>query len=91
MPLLNTYLSNACDITPHCFKTTGRQFYQLKPEHSTAKLIAPCLQYDVAGGNKIYYHHYDSLGSVVALSDVNSDVVEMYEYDVFGRATIWDA
>jgi len=51
----------------------------------------PVCMIDVAAGNKIYYYHYDGLGSVVALSDVNSEVVEMYEYDVFGRATIWDA
>jgi hypothetical protein len=27
--------------TPRSFKTAGRQFYQLKQKHSTAKLIAP--------------------------------------------------
>ncbi len=32
-----------------------------------------------------YYYHYDGLGSVVALSDSSGDVVERYEYDVFGK------
>jgi len=50
----------------------------------------PVCMIDVAGGNKIYYYHYDGLGSVAALSDVNSEVVEFYEYDVFGQVTIWD-
>lgn len=32
-----------------------------------------------------YYHHFDGLGSVVALSDENGSVVETYSYDVFGE------
>ena len=32
-----------------------------------------------------YYYHYDGLGSVVALSDEFGDIVETYEYDVFGK------
>ena len=32
-----------------------------------------------------YYYHFDGLGSVVALSDVNSVIVERYSYDVFGE------
>ena len=39
----------------------------------------------------MYYYHFDGLGSVVALSDVNSVLVERYTYDVFGRPTIRDA
>jgi len=39
----------------------------------------------------VYYYHFDGLGSVVALSDVNSVLVERYTYDVFGRPTIRDA
>jgi len=46
---------------------------------------------DVADGNAVYYYHFDGLGSVVALSNVNGEVVEKYEYDVFGEATIYDA
>jgi RHS repeat-associated protein len=32
-----------------------------------------------------YYYHFDGLGSVVAISDSNSNVVEKYSYDVFGE------
>jgi len=38
-----------------------------------------------------YYYHFDGLGSVIALSDANNDIVERYSYDVFGEATIRDA
>ncbi len=38
----------------------------------------------VDGGETRYYYHYDGLGSVVALSNVNNEVVESYSYDVFG-------
>jgi len=31
------------------------------------------------------FYHYDGLGSVAALSDVNSVIVERYSYDVFGE------
>ena len=31
-----------------------------------------------------YYYHFDGLGSVVALTDTNADIVEQYNYDVFG-------
>jgi len=37
------------------------------------------------GSNAVYYCHFDGLGSVVALSDANSDIVERYSYDVFGQ------
>jgi len=33
----------------------------------------------------VYYYHFDGLGSVAALSDVNSVIVERYRYDVFGE------
>ena len=32
-----------------------------------------------------YYYHFDGLGSIIALSDVNSEIVETYSYDVFGE------
>ncbi len=40
---------------------------------------------DVTGGNAVYYYHFDGLGSVAALSNNNGEIVERYEYDVFGR------
>lgn len=39
---------------------------------------------DVAGGNVVYYYHFDGLGSVIAISDASADTVERYSYDVFG-------
>ena len=51
----------------------------------------PICMIDVAGGNAVCYYHFDGLGSVVALSDVNNVVVESYSYDVFGAPTIYDA
>jgi len=46
---------------------------------------------DVADDNEIYYYHYDGLGSVVALSKDNGEVVERYTYTAFGGVTIRDA
>jgi len=40
-------------------------------------------------GSDVYFYHFDGLGSVVALS--NGDIVERYEYDVFGDVTITDS
>ena len=40
---------------------------------------------DIADSNSVYYYHFDGLGSVAALSDVNGGVVERYSYDVFGE------
>ena len=45
----------------------------------------PICMIDVAHSNDVYYYHFDGLGSVVALSDVNSEIVETYSYDVFGE------
>jgi RHS repeat-associated protein len=51
----------------------------------------PICMVDVADSNAVYYYHFDGLGSVVALSDVNNVIVESYSYDVFGAPTIYDA
>jgi RHS repeat-associated protein len=40
---------------------------------------------DVAGGNAVYYYHFDGLGSVAALSDIIGDTVERYSYSAFGE------
>jgi len=45
---------------------------------------------DVTDSNKVYYYHFDGLGSVIALTDANGTFVEYYEYDAFGGPTIWD-
>ena len=36
----------------------------------------------------VYYYHYDGLGSVIALSDSSGNIVERYEYTVFGKHPI---
>jgi len=50
-----------------------------------------CLHINNGGVKKLYYYHYDGLGSVAALSDVNGTIVERYDYDVYGEPTIRDA
>lgn len=42
------------------------------------------------GGNT-YYYHKNHLGSVMALTDGNGNLVERYEYDPYGQPTILDA
>jgi len=37
------------------------------------------------------FYHKNALGSVIALSDENGDVVERYEYDAYGKPIIYDA
>jgi RHS repeat-associated protein len=44
----------------------------------------PIMMINVNGGETKYYYHYDGLGSVTALSNVNGQIVEQYHYDVFG-------
>jgi len=46
---------------------------------------------DVVDNNAVYYYHFNGLGSVVALSNNNSEIVERYSYGVFGEPTIYDA
>lgn len=38
-----------------------------------------------------YYYHRDALGSVTEVSNSSGTLVEQYEYDVYGAATIFDA
>jgi hypothetical protein len=42
-------------------------------------------RYDVADNNAVYYYHFDGLGSVIALSNENREIIERYSYDVFGE------
>ncbi len=45
----------------------------------------PIIMIAVSGETETpYYYHFDGLGSVIALSDSNGDLVEIYSYDVFG-------
>ena len=38
-------------------------------------------------GGQVYYYHKDALGSITALTDVNGQVAQTYEYDSFGSIT----
>lgn len=50
----------------------------------------PIVMIAVDGQNETkYYYHFDGLGSGRALSDADGDVVESYDYDVFGKPTIF--
>jgi RHS repeat-associated protein len=44
----------------------------------------PICMSDVVSG-KMYYFHFDGIGSVIALSDSNGTLVEQYSYDSFGK------
>jgi hypothetical protein len=35
----------------------------------------------------LHIYHFDDLGSVITLSNVNGGIVERYSYDVFGKPT----
>ena len=59
--------------------------------HFLENIDEPIIMIDVTDGSAVYYYHFDGLGSVVALSNTNSEVVETYSYDVFGEPTIRDA
>ncbi|HEY5895327.1 MAG TPA: RHS repeat-associated core domain-containing protein, partial [Chthoniobacterales bacterium] len=41
--------------------------------------------------NGILYYHQDGLGSTIALTDSNADVVESCHYDVFGKPTFFNS
>ena len=41
--------------------------------------------YNYNSPSGLYYFHFDGLGSIMALSDNDGDIVEKYEYDVFGE------
>jgi len=38
-----------------------------------------------------YYYHFDGLGSVIALSNENSEIAESYSYDAYGQPTIYNS
>ena len=50
------------------------------------RCLPSVLMIDCTGQSEVkYYYHFDGLGSVVALTDTNADVVERYSYNVFGE------
>ncbi len=47
-------------------------------------------RFPAAGTTAWFYYHLDPLGSVAGISDANGMLVERYEYDVYGKPTIYD-
>lgn len=41
--------------------------------------------------NSTYYYHTNNIGSVVAITNVSGAVVERYEYDAFGKRSIFNS
>jgi RHS repeat-associated protein len=44
----------------------------------------------MTSGGANYYYHADGLGSVTKITDVTGNLVESYQYDVFGTPTMYD-
>ena len=44
-----------------------------------------------ASETNTYYYLTDHLGSVLAITDSDGDVVETYDYDAWGRVQVYDA
>lgn len=40
---------------------------------------------DAADGNKVYFYHFDPVGSTLALTDANGAVTDAWAYDPYGR------
>jgi RHS repeat-associated protein len=40
---------------------------------------------DAAGGNKVYFHHFDRTGSTLALTDSSGTVTDTYAYSPYGE------
>jgi hypothetical protein len=70
-------------------QTTGRSVYDgngtvLRKYIYGLGINEPVCMINVANGHK-YHYHYDGLGSITALSNVNGVIVERYSYDAFGE------
>ncbi|MCP5101666.1 MAG: hypothetical protein GY943_39495, partial [Chloroflexi bacterium] len=44
----------------------------------------------MARSGQTFYYHRDALGSITEVSNASGTIVERYEYDVYGTATIYD-
>ena len=59
---------------------------QLQAEYVYGSGIDEVLTMDRSGST--YYYQYDGLGSVSEITDANGEIIEFYEYDPYGEATI---
>jgi RHS repeat-associated protein len=56
-----------------------------------AGIDEPLAMINVSDNNAVYYYHADRLGSIIAITDSAGNIVEKYDYDVFGSFTIYDS
>ena len=79
-----------------------RYFYdnaQIIEEQSATNLIRATYVYGnyidevltMDRGGQTFYYHQNNLYSVFALTDTNGAIVESYQYDAYGRATVFTA
>ena len=73
----------------------GNQLISVYDEHGMLiKQFINCLNIDkpviMKKGTNKYYYHFDSIGSVTALTDSNGNIIERYSYDVYGNFVIKD-
>jgi len=50
----------------------------------------PICMIDASDANATYYYHFDGLGSVIALTDTDANVVQLYEYSIYGQVAASD-
>lgn len=81
---------NATDVIQYVVNT-NRPYAQVPEERRTHGLFSSTRQY-VYGNERLsrttedmtYYYHYDGMGNVRALSDMNEAVTDTYSYDAYG-------
>jgi len=60
-------------------KTEETHYFVWTPEGQLLYMI------DASEGNKVYFYHFDQLGSTIALTDQTGAVTDAYAYDAYGR------
>ncbi len=45
----------------------------------------------ITRGNEVYYYHTNHLGSTMAISEINGNLKERVEYDVYGQPSFFDS
>ncbi len=78
------YYNYALDLTPIVAEkneTSGKfaRYYVWSPSGELLYMI------DAANGNKVYFYHFDRLGSTLALTDDKGQVSDAYAYDPAGK------
>ncbi|MBI4456655.1 MAG: hypothetical protein HY644_12245 [Acidobacteria bacterium] len=81
---LHYYYNHALALTPVVAEkdeATGKflRYYVWTPGGALLYMI------DAADGNKVYFYHFDRMGSTLALTDAAGKVTDSYAYDPYGR------